>query len=106
MIRFRTLARAGLLAGAVVALTACSGGSAASLTPPPGADVTIDARDNAFDTNRIVTPAGTAFELYFRNLDGVPAASATIPPPSEPDVARMVSAAEGYETEIVGPPLT
>lgn len=51
----------------------------------------------------LATPGGIE---QFHVDAGVAAASATIPPPSEPDVARMVSAAEGYDTEIVGPPLT
>lgn len=64
-----------VLAGAVLItiLTACSGGgSAASVTAPPEADLTITAEGMAFDRSEITAAAGEPFELFFRNLAGVP----------------------------------
>jgi plastocyanin len=55
------------------ALAACSGGgSAASVTPPPDADASITAKANAFEPRDVEVPAGQAFELFFKNLDGQP----------------------------------
>ena len=51
----------------------------------------------------LATPAGIE---QFHVDAGDPAATARIPPPGEPDVARMLAAASGYDTEVVGPPLT
>jgi hypothetical protein len=54
--KFRTA-----LAGPVLiaALAACSGGGvAASVTPPPGVDLTITAKDSKFDQTSIAAPAG------------------------------------------------
>jgi plastocyanin len=66
----RTILIAAALA-ANVALGACtSAGSAASATPPAEADVTITAENHAFDPSTLTVPAGEAFDLYFRNLDG------------------------------------
>jgi plastocyanin len=68
--RLRILLATSALAAA---LAACSGGgSAASVTPPPGADVSITAKGNAFENAEVPVPAGQAFELFFRNLDGQP----------------------------------
>lgn len=67
---FRTV-----LAGAalIAALAACSGGgAAASVTPPPDADLTIVAKDSKFDQASITAHAGEGFQLFFRNLDGLP----------------------------------
>ena len=61
------------LAAAVLAVAACSGGgAAASVSAPPDSDVTIDAKNNVFDKAQVTAPAGEAFGLFFRNLDGVP----------------------------------
>ena len=64
-----------ILVGAALAavLAACSGGgSATSATAPPDADLTVEARDMAFDATEITVAAGEPFELFFRNLDGAP----------------------------------
>ena len=64
-----------VIAGAalIAALAACSGGgAAASITPPPGVDLTISAKDLKFDQASVMAPAGTAFQLFFRNLEGLP----------------------------------
>jgi plastocyanin len=71
-----TASRTFLIAAALattVALGACSAaGSAASATPPAEADVTITAVNNAFEQSTLTVPAGEAFEMFFRNLDGAP----------------------------------
>ena len=51
----------------------------------------------------LATPAGIE---RFHVEAGEPARVAEIPPPHEPDVARMLAVAEGYGTELIGPPLT
>jgi len=64
-----------LVAGALLAvvLAACSdGGSAASASLPPGADLTVTAEGNAFDQPKITLTAGEATTVFFRNLDGAP----------------------------------
>jgi plastocyanin len=64
-----------LLASAALAaaLAACAGGgSAASATPPPDAAATITASDSSFQERDVTVPAGEAFRLFFRNLDGQP----------------------------------
>lgn len=64
-----------LLIGSVLAavLAACSGGgSGASASAPPEADLTVTAEEMAFDATEITVPAGEPFELFFRNLDGAP----------------------------------
>jgi plastocyanin len=64
-----------VLAGAalIAALAACSGGgAAASVSPPPGVDLTITAKDSKFDQASVAAPAGAGFQLFFRNLDGLP----------------------------------
>jgi hypothetical protein len=49
-----------------------------------------------------VTPAG--FERFHVDAsDAAPAAE--LPPPSEPDIPRLLSAIDGYNAEIIGPPL-
>jgi len=53
-------------------LSACGGGAAASVTPPPGADVSIDAKNGQFTPTEVTAPAGQPFELFFRNLDAEP----------------------------------
>jgi plastocyanin len=55
-----------------VVVAACGGGAAVSATAPPGAGVTVDAKDKAFSTTTLTVPAGTPFQLFFRNLDGQP----------------------------------
>jgi plastocyanin len=66
----RALVICGILA---LALAACSsGGSAASATPPAGADLTVDAVDNTFTQAEFTIRAGEATSLFFRNLDGQP----------------------------------
>jgi plastocyanin len=57
----------------VAALAACSGGgAAASVSPPPEADVTVTAQGNVFDPKDVSVPGGAPFQVFFRNLDGVP----------------------------------
>jgi len=61
-----------LAAGILVAvvLGACSDGdSAPSATPPPDADLTVIARDNAFDQTTITLTAGEVTTVFFRNQD-------------------------------------
>jgi plastocyanin len=53
-------------------VAACSGGTAAAVTPPPAAAATIDAKDGQFSSDSLHVPAGTSFELFFRNLDWEP----------------------------------
>lgn len=47
-----------------------------------------------------VFPAG--FEQFFIDLS-VPAKSMTLPPPSEPDIPRLIETARKYDVEILGP---
>ena len=71
----RTRAFRLLLVGALmtIALAACSGGgAAAAITPPPEADLTITAERGSFEPSEIAAPAGTSFEMFFRNLDPAP----------------------------------
>jgi plastocyanin len=56
----------------IAVVGACSGGSAASVSPPPGADLTITAKGNAFDPAAIRLAADQPVEVFFRNLDGQP----------------------------------
>lgn len=51
---------------------------------------------------QITSPAG--FE-HFAHEVGEPATSAELPPPSAPDIPRLVAAAERHGVTIVGPPL-
>jgi plastocyanin len=66
--------RTGLLGALVIlAVAACSGGGvAASVTPPPGVDVTVTAQNNAFVEQTIELPAGQPTRIFFKNLDGQP----------------------------------
>lgn len=71
----------------VATLVACSGGgAAASVSPPPETDVTVSAQGNAFEPKDVSVPSGAPFQLFFRNLDGVPPSAsstmATLVPPS------------------------
>ena len=62
-----------LLFAAVAVLAACSGGgAAASVTSPPGASASIDAKDVKFSSAQLTVPAGKPFQLFFRNLEGIP----------------------------------
>lgn len=64
-----------LVAGVLLAvvLAACSdGGSAASASLSPEADLTVTAEDNAFDQATITLTAGEATTVFFRNRDGAP----------------------------------
>jgi plastocyanin len=64
-----------LVAGVLLAvvLAACSdGGSAASASLSGEADLTVSAKDNAFDQAAITLTAGEATTVFFRNRDGAP----------------------------------
>jgi quercetin dioxygenase-like cupin family protein len=50
-----------------------------------------------------VTPAGIE-QFHVEASDQ--AAALAVPPPGEPDIPRLMAAADGYAAEIVGPPLT
>ncbi len=50
----------------------------------------------------MVTPAG--FEQFHVDASD-PAPSLEVPPPGEPDVARLVAAIGPYDAEIIGPPM-
>ena len=69
-----TALRAVLVSGLVAVLvTACSnGGSAASASAPPEADLVVESVDMAFDTDTITLTAGEPTTLFYRNLDGAP----------------------------------
>jgi plastocyanin len=72
-----TATRALLVGTALIAVVAvfaaCSGGGAAAwASPPPGVDVSIDAKDIAFSTSTLNVRAGQPFKLFFRNLDAAP----------------------------------
>ena len=70
MTALRSLLTGSLL---IAVLAACAGGTpAASITPPPEADLTVKAEGNAFDTDTITLTAGEATTLFFTNLDGQP----------------------------------
>jgi plastocyanin len=57
----------------LIVLAGCSlGGRAASVTPPPDADVAVTASEGRFDKARLDAPAGRPFELFFRNLELAP----------------------------------
>jgi plastocyanin len=57
----------------LIVLAGCSlGGRAASVTPPPDADVAVTATQGRFDKSRLDAPAGKPFGLFFRNLDIAP----------------------------------
>jgi len=61
-----------LVAGSLLAvvLAACSdGGSAASASLPPEADLSVTAEGNTFDPPAITLTAGEATTVLFRNLD-------------------------------------
>lgn len=66
--------RAALVGGLVaLVLAACSGGgSAASATVPPEADIVVESVDMAFDTDTITLTGGEPTTLFYRNLDGAP----------------------------------
>ena len=51
----------------------------------------------------LITPAG--IEQFHINASD-PAQNAELPPPTEPDIPRLVSAIAGYDAEIIGPPLS
>lgn len=59
-------------AGLVAAVAACSGGDAASITPPPNADASVTAQDNSFVEKTIELPRGEPTRVFLRNLDGQP----------------------------------
>lgn len=63
-----------LVIGALIAVlvAACSGGKAAEMTAPPEADLTVTAKEMAFEETKITLTAGEATSLFFRNLDGAP----------------------------------
>jgi plastocyanin len=64
-----------LLVGALLTLVlaACSGGgTAASASAPPEADLTVSAENNEFDPPTITLTAGEATTVFFRNLDAMP----------------------------------
>lgn len=69
-----TILRTALVGGLIaILLAACSdGGSAASATAPPEADLVVESVDMAFDTDTITLTAGEATTLFYRNLDGAP----------------------------------
>jgi len=60
------------LALATILVTCSGGGAAASATPPPDADVTVTARNTAFDATSLTVKAGQPLKLFFRNLDSAP----------------------------------
>jgi plastocyanin len=65
------LATIALAATLATGTAACSGGgSAASVTPPPDAAASVTAKGFAFEDRDVKVPAGQAFHLFFRNLDG------------------------------------
>lgn len=73
MTAIRILLGTAALVAIVAVVSACSGGgAAASVSPPPGTDVSIDAKDEAFSATELKVPAGKPFTLFFRNLDGQP----------------------------------
>jgi plastocyanin len=59
-------------AGLVVAVAACSGSAAASITPPPDADTSVTAQGNSFVEKTIELPGGQPTRVFLRNLDGQP----------------------------------
>ena len=62
-----------LLALFAALLAGCGGsGAAASASPPPGVDASIDAKGQTFSTPGLTLPAGRTVHVFFRNLDGVP----------------------------------
>jgi plastocyanin len=64
-----------LLVGALLTLVlaACSGGgTAASASAPPEADLTVSAQNNEFDSPTITLAAGQTTTVFFRNLDAMP----------------------------------
>jgi plastocyanin len=52
-------------------LAACGGGAAASITPPPDADASVTAQNNAFDIGSLSLPAEPS-KVFFKNLDSQP----------------------------------
>ena len=70
----RTIGLALICLFAIAALTAgCSGGGvASSATPPPDVEASIDAKDSRFTSAQLTVPGGVDFQLFFRNLDGLP----------------------------------
>src|SRR6187397_842997 len=67
----KTLTSAVLL---ILLMAGCSGGggAAASVTPPPDAAASIEANNLKFSTAELAVPAGAAFKLFFKNLEGAP----------------------------------
>ena len=63
-----------LLGISALTMVACSGGggAAASVTPPPDAAASIEANNLTFSTAELAVPAGAAFKLFFKNLEGAP----------------------------------
>jgi len=56
-------------------LAACSGANAAPATPAPsvGADaITISSKDMKFSTDKLVAPAGKAFQIVYDNQESAP----------------------------------
>jgi plastocyanin len=63
-----------LLVVGALTLVGCSGGggAAASVTPPADAAASIEANNLKFSTAELAVPAGAAFKLFFKNLEGAP----------------------------------
>jgi plastocyanin len=64
-----------LLVGVLLTLVlaACSGGgTAASASAPPEADLTVSAENNEFDSPTITLTTGETTTVFFRNLDAMP----------------------------------
>ena len=69
-----TVLRTALVGGILAVLVAaCSGGgSAASASVPPDADLVVESVDMAFDTDTITLASGQTTTVFYRNLDGAP----------------------------------
>jgi mannose-6-phosphate isomerase-like protein (cupin superfamily) len=69
---------------------------------PRGIPHAFQVGDNGARLLQITSPAG--FESFAHEV-GDPAANAELPPPTAPDIPRLVAAAERHGSSIVGPPL-